>query len=294
MRTPSHREYLLLGLMAFCWGSSFLAIKLAVVGLPPVTLTVGRTAIAALVMLLVMKARRLSWPNEPRTWAFLLLLAVTGNALPYALIAWAEVHVDSGLAAILIGAAPLMTAVLAHVFTADEKLERRRIGGVALGFIGLVALVGADALAGLGTNLKAQSALLLAALSYGTNAVIARHMPKTPVAVSAVCVSALAAALLFPLAVGLESAGTQSPTWQTVLALIWLGAVSTAGGVMLFFTLVASAGATFVSLANYLVPLTGVLLGALILAERPSWNALLALSLILIGIFWASRRAKPA
>jgi len=291
---PSRRDYLLLAILGLCWGSNFLAIKIAVAEIPPATLTLGRLATAAALLLVVLKAKRIPWPTEPRVWAHLVAVGIIGNALPYSLIAWSEVFVDSQLAAILIAATPLLTILLAHLTLADEKLTARRLGGVGLGFLGVVSLIGIDALKGLGADVLAQLALLAAASSYAISGIVARRMPATPPNASALAVTGLSMIVLFPVAAAADGVMPAAPGWTALLAMLWLGAVSTALAMLTYFKLVASAGPTFVSLANYLVPLLALGLGGVLLGEEPSWNMLLALALILAGVFLTGGRARKA
>ncbi len=283
--TPSRRDYLLLATLGLCWGTNFLAIKLAVVEIPPATLTLGRLAIAAAILVLVMKKQGLVWPQDLRTWTYLAVIAVLGNAVPYGLIAWSEVYVASALAAIIIAATPLLTMLLAHFRLADEKLHARRAVGVGLGFFGVVVVIGVDALADFGHDVWAQLMLVGAALSYAVNAIVARQMPPTPPLTSALGVTAIAAVVMFPVAVVSDGLAVPQPGWMALGAMFWLGAVPTALAMLTYFKLVASAGATFVSLANYLVPLLALGFGGILLGEEPTWNMLLALGLILVGVF---------
>ncbi len=287
------RDYLLLAVLGGCWGSNFLAIKLAVVDFGPATLTLGRLAIAAAILLLVMKAKKLAWPRDARRWGGIALVALLSNAIPYTLIAWGEVRITSQLAAILIATTPLITLPLAHLVTRDEKLTAKRTLGVAIGFAGVVALVGHDALTGLGSDLVAQIALLAAALSYAICTLVARRLPETPSVTSAFCTTALATLYLFPLAVASEGDfDATAPGWVAIAAVAWLGVISTAGAMLIYFTLIRRVGATFVSLANYVVPLIALGLGGVMLGENPSWNSLAALALILVGVYLTGGRAR--
>lgn len=287
-------DYLLLVLLAFGWGSSFLAIKLAVGSVSPATITLGRMAISAGFLFLLVKRRGLALPTDAPTWWCLAGVALFGNALPFFLIAAAEEHVDSGLAAILIGATPLFTILLAHRYTADEKLSPRRLIGVGIGFLGLIALVGRDALRGLGDDIGAQALLLAAALSFAVNAVVARRMPPRPHLVSGFAVSLCATAMLFPFAMAADGTDAGAPDWPAVLGIVWLGLVSTAGATIAFFALIRRAGAGFTAQGNYLVPMIAVILGVAVLDEQPAWNHLAALALILLGLLVANAKsARP-
>lgn len=263
-------------------------MKLAIHSVDPVTATLGRLGVGAALLFLVAKRQGLELAVPGLPWAHLAGVAVLGNALPFFLIAAAEQRVDSGLAAILIGLTPLATLVLAHFATADEKLTAARAGGVGLGLAGVVVLMGPQALEGLGEDLAAQLLLLAAALCFAANAVIARRMGPQPVARSGLWSCLIGAAVLFPFAVAAQDGGAASLT--SIAGILLLGAISTAGAALLFFTVVRDVGANFASTANYFVPLVGVGLGAAVLAERPGWNALAALALIVAGTWLAYRR----
>ena len=283
--------YLLLFLLAGCWESTYFAIKLAVFTMSPEMVTLGRMVIAAVAFTLLMKAQCHRWPTDGRVWALFAVLAALGNVLPNYLISWAEVRVESGLAAILIAVMPLMTLVLAHVATRDERLTRTRLLGVVLGFFGIVVLIGPASLRGLGADLGAQLALLGAAAGFAANAVIARRLPDLPLSVTAAGVTVAGTVLIFPVAVATGSTAA-APSMSSLAATAWLGLVGTAAMLLLYFAIVRSAGATFVALANFLAPPMALLLGVLFLAETPSLQSLAALVLILAGVFVAGGRPR--
>jgi len=291
---PTPRHFLLLLLLSFAWGSAFYLIKLAIADLSPATVNLGRMAVAALALLLLIRYRRLALPSEGIAWVYLTIIAILGNALPYWLIAEAETTVDSGLASILIGATPLVTMVFAHFATQDERLTTNRILGFCLGFAGLVALIGPEVLAGIGDDLIAQSLLLLACVSFAANALVARRMPPVPVPVSGFCMCLIGTAIMFPFAIASEPVFSVQPGWAAIAGLVGLGVVSTAAATLLFFTLVREVGATFVVSANYLTPLVALTAGMALLGERPGVNAFIAFALICGGIWLANRTGRPA
>jgi drug/metabolite transporter (DMT)-like permease len=253
-------------------------------------MTLGRTAVAAAALLLLVRWQRLPLPAAPAAWLGMAGVALFGNGLPYFLIAAAEQRVESGLAAILITTTPLITMVAAHFLTRDEPLTARRGAGLAVGFAGVVVLVGPQALAGLGGDLAAQALLLLAAAGFAASVLIARRMPPLPVPVSSFGATLVAAVLLFPPAVAEGHGAMASPSWTAIAATVGLGLVSTAGAALLYFALVRRTGATFVASANYLVPLIATGLGITFLGERPGWDGLAALALILAGTWLANAR----
>lgn len=287
---PTARHFLLLFLLSVAWGTAFLFIKLALEAMSPVAVNLGRMGVAALVLALLVRARRLALPPVGRTWLYLIAVAVFGNVLPYWLIAVAEVQVESGLASILIGATPLVTMVLAHFATRDERLTVGRIAGFLMGFAGLIVLFGPELHAGIGDDVLAQGLLLLACVSFALTALIARRMPPVPVPVASFGMSVIGTVMLFPFAVGADPDLVVQPSLLAIGAIVGLGVISTAAAMLVYFTLVREVSATFVVTANYLTPLVALSGGVLLLGERPGMNALVAFVLICIGIWLANRK----
>ncbi len=292
--TTSPRDLALLLLLAAIWGSSYTLIKLALPTVPPVTVTAGRMIVAAAVMLVVIRLRGERLPSRLRDWAPYLVTGIIGNALPFTLINWGETRIDAGLAAILTGVMPLGTMLLAHVFISDERFTLRKGAGVAAGFAGLVVLVGADALAGLGAQVLAQLAVVGAALCYSASTVYARGLSRLSPTVMTAATMLTASAASVPVALVAEAPWRLEPGATAIAAIIVLGVGATAAGMLIFFVLVRSAGATLTALVNYLVPVMGVAWGWLVLAETPSLRALAALALILSGIAAINRRPRAA
>jgi drug/metabolite transporter (DMT)-like permease len=289
---PGRDDYALLILLGLVWGFSFLLVKLAVGSLPPITVAAGRIVIGALALALFLQFRGGRWPSDRRDWAKLVVMGFIGNVLPFSLISWGQMHIDSGLSAILMAAIPLSTILIAHVFAPDEPLSTGKLVGVVLGIAVIVALVGPTALEGFGTAVAAEFAVVAATVCYAVNAVIARHLSRVSVeAIGAGCLIP-AAAMIVPFAAVWERPWQWQPTTLSVLAVIALGLISTAGGYLLLFRLIGRAGAGFASLNNFLVPLFGVLWGMLFLGERPGAHAFLALCLVLAGL--AAPRLLPA
>lgn len=289
MRHPPLHWLLLIALVAM-WGSSFLLTKVAVTSLPPPVVVAGRISIAAVLLVVLVLFTRRRLPARGPAWMHFLLLALIGNVLPFLLISWGQQRIDSGLAGILMAVMPLTTLVLAHFFVDGERLTGARLAGFAIGFAGIVVLVGPQALAQLGGSgeaLVAQLAVLGGATCYAVHTILARRHAGTDVWMMSAVVLALAAALTVPLAA--VQAPWPSPPPEALLAVAVLGLVCTAVATATYFKLVGAAGPTFVSLINYLIPLWAVVLGMAFLGERPDWSAVAALGLILAGIALSQR-----
>jgi drug/metabolite transporter (DMT)-like permease len=269
--------------------------KIAVATAPPATVVAGRVAIAALVLLAMMRAMRLRLPPLGRDWLSYAVLALLGNALPFFLITWGQKVIDSALAGILMAIMPLTTLLLAHLFVIDETLSRNRLAGFTLGFVGIVVLMGPAALAGLGGSplqIVSQLAVLCGALCYAVNSVIARLTVRSNFLVASAATLLIAAMVMMPLALALDRPWSLSPSAISVASMVWLGIGPTAIATICYFTLVSSAGPTFMSLVNYLTPLVAVFAGVALLHEHPGAAAYTALILILTGIAVSQLRRR--
>ena len=272
---PRPRHFLYLAALSALWGSSFMLTKIALASLPAMTIVAGRIALACALLVTVLIARGLRLPRDPGTWLWFALLGLTGAMLPFLLINLGQVRVESGLAAIIVGATPMFTILLAHMLTRDERLAARSLVGV---------------LAGLGTNPWAQISIAGGALSYGLNNVLARRMRRLSPVVAATGVMICSTAMAVPAALVVDGARMPEASAASVLAVLALGVLSTSLGIILFYRLVGETSATFVSMTNYLVPIVGVVWGVALMAEHLAWNAFAALALILLGVAVVSRR----
>jgi drug/metabolite transporter (DMT)-like permease len=299
-RRPLLHWVLLLALVAM-WGSSFMLTKVAVSALSPSSVVAGRVAIATVILgiAMVFVGRRL--PRWGRHWVFFIAMAVMGNCLPFWLISWGQRGIDSGLAGILMAVMPLATLVLAHVFVEGERLTPARAAGFATGFAGVVVLIGPEAVmevAGAGSHLLSELAVLGGALCYAVATIIARRRPDGDALVAATGVAIAASAIMAPMAMASAAAAggpLVSPIPAASLAAVAiLGVVSTALATVVYFKLIALAGPSFLSLINYLIPLWAVLVGMAVLDERPDWTALAALALVLLGIALSELKRSPA
>ena len=294
----SRLDYVLLLLLAAAWGSAFFLIKVAVVTIPPLSVAAGRLVIGAALLLLFARARGGRLPRSLRTWLMLAAMGAIGMVLPFTLIGWGETRIDSGLAAILISVVPFFTILLAHRFVPDEPLSPGKMIGVALGFLGVLVLIGPAALRGLGADLLAQLAIVGAAVCYAIVGVLIRRLRGLTPEIAAAGMLTAAAVVAMVAALLVDRPWSLAPTPGALTAVAALGLISTAGGYILFFRITARAGAGFASFNNYLVPVMGVLWGALLLGEQVEPRAFFALLLIFGGVaaprLWPRRETKPA
>ncbi len=284
--TPA--DWVMLLALTLMWGSSFLLTKVAVTGLPPDLVVAARLGLAALLLVPIAWRFAERPAGSPRLWVFYVLIAIFGNALPFSLIAWAQTSIDSGLAGILMAVMPLATLGMAHFLVPGERMTRFRAGGFVIGFCGVLVLFGPDALAHLGDGqgqLMPLLAVLTAALSYGISSILARLRPPSDALFSAASTITLAATITIPLLlIRGDLALSEIPAPTQLTAIVLLGVFPTAIASIVYFRLVKSAGPSFVSQLNYLIPLWAVGIGMALLGEEPEPNHLYALVLILCGI----------
>ena len=203
-------------------------------------------------------------------------MGLLNNAIPFCLIVWGQTHIASGLAAILNATTPMFTVVVAHVLTDDERMTRNRLAGLLIGLAGVVVIIGPGALQSLGSDVLAQVAVLAAAVSYAFAGVFGRRFRRLGVAPMAASTGQVIAstAILLPLALLVDRPWTlPMPSAETWAAIFGTAALSTALGYILYFRILETAGATNLLLVTFLIPVSAILLGALVLGERLSLPA---------------------
>lgn len=291
-RSPAPKSFVLLIALAAVWGSSFMIIKIGVATMPALSFTALRMAIAAVAGLVILLCAGAHLPRTRRVWGLCFLIALFGNSVPFFLIGWGEERIHSGTAAILMAVMPLATLVLAHYFADGERMTAGKGAGVAIGFAGIVVLVGPEALRGLGGDLARQLAVAGGALCYALTVIITRNMPPGDLVGRMAAMMLMAALQLIPVALWLEPAALLSPTATALWSSAYLAILGTALSTVLFFHLIQKEGASFVAFINYLIPVVGVLAGAVVLGEAITAQAVAALAMILVGIAAANWRSR--
>jgi drug/metabolite transporter (DMT)-like permease len=295
------RDWALLGVLSVLWGGSFFFNGVALKELPPFTLVFLRVALAALILLPVLRAYRIGFPRGLSGWRPFFGIALLNNVLPFSLIVMGQTYIPSGLASILNATTPLFT-VLVMAASGDEKLLMRRVGGVVVGLIGVIILHGQD----IGFNNSQGVGILLclaAAFSYGLSALYARRKLSDSPALATATFQLLASSLMMAMVAAIVDRPWQLPmpgatTW---LAMAGLAGLSTALAYIVFFQILRRSGSTNVMLVTLLIPVTAILLGYLVLGERISGREIIgavvigsALLLIDGRVFNLARRALAA
>lgn len=280
-------EWSLLLALSAIWGGSFLFNAVALRDLPVLTVVVVRVAVAASILMIILVLQGQRPPRGGRVWTAFFGMGLVNNAIPFVLIVWGQQHIASGMAAILNAATPLFTALLAHLWTTDERLTPGRLVGVVTGFAGVAVLIGPSVLRDLGAQVAAQGACLAAALSYACAGLYGRRfraMGVTPIATAAGQLSA-SSLILLPLMLVVDRPWTlPAPGPATILALMGIATLSTALAYVLYFRILATAGATNLLLVTFLIPVSAMLLGALFLGEAMAPRQFGGMALIGLGL----------
>ena len=283
-RTQLTGELALLLLLATLWGASYSFIKVGVATIPPVTLIAGRTLIAGVLLLLIMRWRGVRMPLDGATWGRFTFQACLNSVVPWTLIAWGEGTVDAGLATILNSAAPIFTFLFTALITRHEAATPRKLLGVTAGMVGICLIVGVKAFDRAGQELVAEIAIVAATICYACGAIFSRGFkgldPMAPAAGSLLC----GAAVLVPLSLVVERPWTLSPSVASLEALAGLAVFSTAAAFVIYFRLIQTLGSVGTTAQAYLRVPIGVALSVTFLGERLAPTAWIGLACVVVGV----------
>jgi drug/metabolite transporter (DMT)-like permease len=302
--TPNVRvEMTLLAVLAGLWGSSYLLIKIALATIPPVTLMAARVTIAAIFLLLVMRTRGEHLPVDRRTRRDLFVQSLLNSSVAWLVLAWGSQYVPSGTAGVLNSTSPLFVFLLTATATwssrsaKDASRSTLKTAGVVLGFIGVVLVVGVDALRGLGQQTLAQIAILFGAFLYGCAALNGKRLSHLSSLVTATGTMLLAMATLVPLALLVDRPWTIAPSTRSLLAAGKLAILCTGVALIIYFRLIKTLGAMGVASQSYLRAGVSVLLGLIVLGEQLSASVLIGLVVTIVGVAlinWPVRISPPS
>ena len=281
----SRIDWLLFFALGFFWGSSYLFIKIGVQTVTPFTLIAGRLLVGSLLLVVALRLSRATLPRDPRMYGHLFVMSLINIVIPFSLITWGETTIDSGLAAILTSTVPLFTIVLAALFLVDEPMRVNRVVGLAIGFIGVVAITAPSLDPSARGDLPGEIALILAAISYAAGNVYARRNvrglkpiipPFFQVFFAFLVTGVLAVVFENPLAIDYQP--------SSIFSILWLGLLGSGLAYLVFFRLLAAWGSTRSSLVAYLLPVVGIVLGAIVLGETVAPEVILGTALVVGGI----------
>ncbi len=282
MRPP---QIAVLILLSIIWGSAFMLVKVVLEDVPPLTLVAGRLTGAALFLVGVLFVTGRTLPRSGRAWLPFLVLGLGNNVWPFTLLTWGQQHIDSSLAAILVASMPISTVILAH-FWIGERLTVDRALGVVIGFAGVFVLIGGDLRDLTASSTLGQLAILGGVLGYSFGTVfVRRYLQDGDSVVYAAGQTIVAASFMAPVALAADAPFDLSVSLKVGLAWATLAALASAIAYLLFFWLIRQVTATQASMVSYLIPITAVFLGALVLDERLGANSFVGLAVIILGIW---------
>ena len=279
--------WVMLIVLSILWGTSFIFTEIALEDFRPLTIATLRVSGAASALWIYLLIIGAEIPRSLSIWGAFLIMGIVNNAIPFAAIMFAQTLISASLASILNSTAPLFTVVLAGILLSDERITTARIFAVILGFIGVVVMIGPPALLGIGADVLAQCAVLGASVSYAFSAVFARRFKAMGLQPSVLAVGMLtmSSLCLAPIAIFFDRPFTlNAPGISSIAAAAGVALLSTALAYILYFRILAVAGATNLLLVTFLIPVSAILLGVNFLGESLSLSQIVGMFLIGLGL----------
>ncbi len=280
-------EWMLLVLLSVVWGGSFFFNGIALREFPTLSIVTARVGLAALALLFLMKMLGQGIQLNRQILKAFFGMSFLNNVVPFSLIVWGQQHIASGVASILNATTPLFTMLVAHWFTTDEKINPRRLLGVLTGMGGVGLMMGLDSMESSGFHLLGQSAILLAAFSYGLAGVYGKRfaqleIPPLATATGQLCASSM---ILIPLTLWIDQPWTMTiPSIKGMGSLMGIALLSTALAYVIYFRLLKTAGATNLLLVTLLIPVSAIILGVFLLDESLEPQHLSGMAVISLGL----------
>ena len=291
-KTISPRSWAELLALAFIWGASFLSNRVALAEVGVCTVVAMRVLTGMVLLWGYVWYKGLAIPRKPLIWLFFLIQGLINNAIPFTLIVWGQQHIDSGLASILNASTVVFAVVFASLAFPDERLTPRRAVGVALGFLGMAMAVGLSALRHLDVTSAAQLAVIASSVSYACAGIFARKVFRgiAPQVIAAGMLTG-ASVVMLPVALLTEGWPSLSYTPATWGALAYLGVFAGALAYLLYYRVLAAAGAGNLLLVTLLLAPIAIVLGAVVFAEALSPGAYAGFALLALGLAVIDGRA---
>jgi len=267
------------------WGSSFGAIKIALHGVTPLTVMSVRILLAGAALLLLILVRKTPFPRGIQNWIKIGWMALFGTLIPFFLVPWGQLQIDSSLAAILMAVNPLFALTLGHFFSEHESFTLRQLLAMLVGFSGILLVFGENAISSINGNIWAQLAVIGAGFCYTISGVIVSRVRGASADSVSASIFICSSVIVFPLWMILEQPWSLHFETESLLALTHLGLVSTGMAFLMRYYIILRAGAVFLSYVAFIIPMFGILFGILFLGETISVNTMGAVILILSGVY---------
>ncbi len=283
-------EWTMMLALSLLWGATFFFVEIALTEVGPFTLVLGRVACGAAVLWIVVLVSGVALPRTLVDFRDLLVMGLLNNAIPFTLIFWGQTWITGGLASVLNATTPLFVVIVAHLLTQDERATMMRTAGVVLGMGGVAVLVGPDAFHGLDGSLPGQIAVLCAALCYSFASVYGRRLKRFAPTVSGAGMLTSSTLIMLPVALFMEGVPTAVPSLGVLLTWATLGTFCTALAYILYFRILATAGATNLMLVTIMIPPSAMALGVIFLDEQVTPSTAAGFLLIFAGLLCVDGR----
>jgi len=284
-RQPTRTDYIVLFALGALWGSSFGAIKVALHGVTPLTVMSVRILLAGAALFLLIQVRKTPLPRGIQNWIKIGWMALFGTLIPFFLVPWGQLQIDSSLAAILMAVNPLFALTLGHFFSDHESFTLRQLLAMLVGFSGILLVFGENAISSINGNIWAQLAVIGAGFCYTISGVMVSRVRGASADSVSASIFIFSSVIVFPLWMILEQPWSLHFETESLLALTHLGLVSTGMAFLMRYYIILRAGAVFLSYVAFIIPMFGILFGILFLGETISVNTMGAVVLILSGVY---------
>ena len=277
-------EWVLLIILSIIWGSSFIFIELSLKSFSPIVLVFLRVFIGAVTLTAILYWQGIYFPKGRQIWLGFFIIGLLQTSIPFCLIAWGQQHITAGLASIFNATTPIFTVILSHFLTTNEKISISKLIGILSGIIGVVCLIGLQAVSSLSLENIGQFAVLGAAFCYAMSIVYGLKFTQEKSSVVAMGMLWCASISMLPLLIVSDNLIPSSIQTVSVLSVIALGVVCSAIAYILFFRILSISGATSVSLVTFLIPISTLILAWLFLEEKIEISDIPGILLIFVGL----------
>ena len=284
-QTLSTRAWAELILLALIWGGSFLSIRIALNEIGPLTVVAHRTFWAMAILWIWVALRRMPLPRDPRIWGAFAVMGALNNVIPFSLMAWGQLHIETGLTSILNAATAAFGVIAAAIFFADEHLTWRKGVGVSLGFAGVITAIGTENLRSFDLRSLGQLAVIGGTLSYALAGVWARkRLAGLKPQIAAAGMLTGSALIMVPAAAIIEGPFDLNLAPQTYGAIAYFAIIATAFAYLLYYRVLGMAGSGNLMLVTLLIPPVAIVLGSVVLKEALPSHAYVGFALLAVGL----------
>jgi drug/metabolite transporter (DMT)-like permease len=291
MNSMKPSEWGMLMLLSAFWGGSFFFVEIALRDFQPFTIVSLRVTLAALTLVCAVHLLGLRMPFSLRTWGAYFVMGALNNAIPFSLIVWGQTRIDSGTASILNATTPIFAALMAHILTSDERLATRKFLGVLIGFFGVYIMMKPALQESFNWRGLGQIAILGAAFSYSLAGIFGKRFKDASPVVNSAGMLIGSSMMMLPLAIIVDSPWSLRPSLEATAAVFGIAVISTAMAYLLYFRILATAGATNVLLVTFLIPISALLLGVWVLGEKIELLEYIGMDCIFMGLIAIDGRA---